>query len=114
MLSKEIKEEALKQKLDVVIKNLIDAQEDDMCSVQYNYLLGRMTGDEPLNDYDSESDFDQEQEQIDELEDYEEEEQQYGSLSSSDEDYLEGEIEIANGEELLFKNYALLGPDAVR
>lgn len=58
MLSKEIKEEALKQKLDVVIKNLIDAQEDDMCSVQYNYLLGRMTGDEPLNDYDSESDFD--------------------------------------------------------
>ena len=32
----------------------------------------------------------------------------------SSEECIEGEIEIANGEEILMKNYALLGPEAVR
>ncbi len=27
---------------------------------------------------------------------------------------MEGDIEIANGEEFLMKNYALLGPEAIR
>ena len=44
---------------------------------------------------------------MEECEDYEEEE--VGSSASSEE-CIEGEIEIANGDEILMKNYALVGP----
>lgn len=48
---------------------------------------------------------------MEEVEDLEDEE--VGSNISS-EDYIDGELEIANGEEILLKNYALLGPEAMR
>lgn len=48
---------------------------------------------------------------MEECEDYDDEE--IGSSVSSEE-CIEGEIQIANGEEILLKNYALLGPEAVR
>lgn len=44
LTSKEIKKEALKQKLDDVIRKLIDSREDDMCIQQYNYILNRLNG----------------------------------------------------------------------
>jgi hypothetical protein len=44
LTSKEIKAEALRQKLDQVVKNLLETREDDMCSQQYNYILNRLTG----------------------------------------------------------------------
>lgn len=113
LTSKTIKEEALKQKLDLIVKNLLETRENDMCSQQYTYILKRLTGEEEgdlCQDSDSE---DEEQAEMEEYEEYEDED--YGSVSaSSDDDYLEGQIEIANGEEMLFKNYALLGPQAVR
>jgi uncharacterized protein with ParB-like and HNH nuclease domain len=39
LTSKPIKEEALRQKLDLIVKNLLETREDDMCSQQYTYIL---------------------------------------------------------------------------
>lgn len=46
LTSKTIKEEALKQKLDLIVKNLLETRENDMCSQQYTYILKRLTGEE--------------------------------------------------------------------
>ncbi len=46
LTSKPIKEEALRQKLDLIVKNLLETREDDMCSQQYTYILKRLTGEE--------------------------------------------------------------------
>lgn len=46
LTSKPIKEEALKQKLDLIVKNLLETRENDMCSQQYSYILKRLTGEE--------------------------------------------------------------------
>jgi hypothetical protein len=78
-----------------------------MCTQQYNYILDRLTGEED-NDLCQNGDSEEEEEEAD-AEEFEDEE--YGSLSeSSEEDFIEGDMEIANGEEFLLKNYALLGP----
>lgn len=65
-----------------------------MCTQQYNYILDRLTGRED-EDLCQNEDSDEEQEEAD-AEEFED--QEYGSLSeSSDEDFIEGEMEIANG-----------------
>lgn len=46
LTSRPIKEEALRQKLDLIVKNLLETREDDMCSQQYTYILKRLTGEE--------------------------------------------------------------------
>jgi hypothetical protein len=80
-----------------------------MCTQQYNYILDRITGQEDSELCQNE-DSDEEEGDAEEFED-----EEYGSLSeSSEEDLVEGDIEIANGEEFLLKNYALLGPEAMR
>lgn len=59
LTSKEIKAEALKQKLDEVVKSLLEDKEDEMCSQQYHYILNRLTGEEDEDigrDSDSEED----------------------------------------------------------
>lgn len=87
LTSKPIKEEALKQKLDLIVKNLLETRENDMCSQQYTYILKRLTGEEEgdlCQDSDSE---DEEEAEMEEYEEYEDED--YGSISaSSDDDYL--------------------------
>jgi hypothetical protein len=111
LTSREIRAEALRQKLDRIIKDLLDTRDDDMCSQQYAYILKRLHDQEDDLDKDDDSDDDNEAD-IEEYEEYEDED--YGSLSDSSDGCIEGEIEIANGEELLLKNYVLLGPEAVR
>ena len=59
LTSKKIKAEALKQKLDEVVKSLLEDKEDEMCSQQYHYILNRLTGEEDEDigrDSDSEED----------------------------------------------------------
>ena len=46
LTSRPIKEEVLRQKLDLIVKNLLETREDDMCSQQYTYILKRLTGEE--------------------------------------------------------------------
>lgn len=109
LLSKPIKEEAFALKLDEVVNNLLETREEDMAFQQYDYIRKRLEGkeDEDLSNDES----DEEEGDMEEVEDLEDEE--VGSNISS-EDYIDGELEIANGEEILLKNYALLGPEAMR
>ena len=51
LTSKQIKNEALKQKLDVVVKKLVELKEDNMCVQQYNYILNRLSGEEEQDIY---------------------------------------------------------------
>jgi hypothetical protein len=89
---------------------LLQNKEDNMCTQQYNYILDRLTGQE-----DQELCQNDESDEEEEADGEEFEDEEYGSLSeSSEEDLIDGDIEIANGEEFLIKNYALLGPEAVR
>ena len=82
-----------------------------MCSQQYDYILKRLTGEN--EDLGQEQDTDQEEEC--DIEEYQEEDDdEAGSIAASSDDEEEGQMDIAKGEQLLFKNYALLGPDAVR
>jgi len=41
----------LKQKLDIVVKKLVELKEDNMCVQQYNYILSRLTGEEEEDMY---------------------------------------------------------------
>ena len=58
LTSQKIKEEAFKQKLDVIVKDLLETREEDMCSQQYNYILKRLRGEEEecYNNDDSDED----------------------------------------------------------
>jgi hypothetical protein len=81
-----------------------------MCTQQYNYILDRLTGQEDQDLCQNEESDEEEEADAEEIEDDE-----YGSLSeSSEEDLADGDIEIANGDEFLVKNYALVGPEAMR
>jgi hypothetical protein len=58
--SQVIKAEAFKQKLDVIVKNLLETREEDMCSQQYHYILKRLNGEEEGDFGNDESDEEEE------------------------------------------------------
>lgn len=108
LTSPTIKQEALRQQLDQVVTQYIESRPDDLCIQQFHYILSRLGSEAPEDGHDSEEDEEEEEE----VEGYEDEEYESVSESSSEEDA--DDLEIAKGDDLLVKNYALVGPEAVK
>ena len=65
LVSDKIKQEAFKQKLDKIVKNLLETREDQMCSQQYSYIMKRLNGEEE-GDFGGEDSDEDEEDQMDE------------------------------------------------
>lgn len=111
LTSKLMQQQARKCKLVELVSELLESKPDDVCCPQYNYILKRLTGEEEEM---GEDENDSEDEEECEIQDLEDEEDSPLSESSASSEYIDGEFDYLNGEEFLMKEYALLGPEAVR
>ncbi len=82
--------------------------------VQYNYILKKIRGEIEVDSEESDEEEDEGVE-IDEFEEEDENGEEEDEEEDDDEsEYIEGEDEYTAGEELLLKEYTLLGPEALK
>ncbi len=80
--------------------------------VQYNYILKKLRGEYEGDEEESDEEEEDEGVEIDQFEEEENEDEE--EVDDEESEFIQGEDQCFTGEELLLKEYTLLGPEALK